>query len=64
MGKRYEQHSDMCGCERCAAQADKENPTHVFDAVEDPEVYECGCEIWRGCDCWDYDPGYDLEDEE
>lgn len=50
MGKRYVQHSDMCGCERCAAQWETENPQPVFDAIEDPDYLDCGCE--RGyCDC-------------
>lgn len=51
MGKRYVQHSDMCGCERCAAQADREYPRPVYDVVEDPEILDCGCSVWRGCDC-------------
>ena len=54
MGKRYIQHSDLCGCERCAIQADRENPQPVFDAVDDPSVMDCGCDVNRGCDCWDY----------
>lgn len=55
MGRRYVQHSDMCGCERCAIQGDRENPQPVFDSVEDPEIMDCGCDVWRGCDCamWD-----------
>jgi hypothetical protein len=64
MGKRYVQHSDMCGCERCAVQWDRENPLPVFDAVDDPDVLDCGCDAWRGCDCYDYDPGYDGPDED
>lgn len=57
MGKSYVQHSDMCGCERCAIQADNDNPRPVFDAVDDPEIMDCGCSYWRGCDCamWDGD---------
>lgn len=51
MGKRWVQHSDMCGCERCAAQADREIPSPVFDQIEDPEVMDCGCDVYRGCDC-------------
>lgn len=55
MGIRYEQHSDMCGCSRCAAQADRENPQPVYDKVNDPEIMDCGCPYYRGCDCayWD-----------
>lgn len=51
MGKNYRQHSDMCGCERCALQADRENPASVFDEYEDSEIMDCGCNVWRGCDC-------------
>ena len=55
MGKRYEQHSDMCGCERCARQAESESPRPIFDVVDDPDVRDCGCPYWRSCDCdfWD-----------
>jgi len=62
MGKVYVPHSDMCGCERCAIQADKEYPSQVYDVVEDPDVLDCGCDTWRGCNCaqWDDYP----EDEE
>lgn len=57
MGIRYEPHSDMCGCERCAIQSDNEHPRQVFDKIEDPEIMDCGCSVWRGCDCafWDYE---------
>jgi hypothetical protein len=51
MGKRYVEHSDMCGCERCAREWERETPGQVFDCVEDPNVLECGCDAWRGCDC-------------
>lgn len=61
MGKRYIEHSDICGCERCAAEGDREHPGRVFDCVEDPNVLDCGCEGWRGCDCNNYDD-YDDED--
>jgi hypothetical protein len=27
----------------------------VFDAVEDPDVLDCGCDAWRGCDCCAYE---------
>lgn len=55
MGISYIQHSDMCGCERCAAQADCEEPRPVFDKVEDPDVRDCGCSVWDTCRCdmWD-----------
>lgn len=56
MGKRYEQHSDMCGCERCALQYEREFPQPVFDVVEDPDILDCGCSAWRGCTCYDYEP--------
>lgn len=59
MGKRYIEHSDMCGCERCAVQWERENPGKVFDEVEDPDILDCGCDAWRGCDCYDYDPSDD-----
>lgn len=61
MGKRYVQHSDLCGCERCAVQAERENPQPVFDVIEDPEVMDCGCDAWRGCTCYDY-PDWDWDD--
>jgi hypothetical protein len=61
MGKRYEEHSDMCGCERCARQADRENPRPVYDVIEDEDVLDCGCSAFRGCDCdqWDFGGGED-----
>ena len=54
MGVRYEPHSDLCGCERCAIQADQENPQQVFDRIEDPDYLNCGCHR-NSCDCarWD-----------
>lgn len=51
MGKRYVQHSYLCGCVRCAAEWDRENPGPVYDVVEDPTILDCGCPAWRGCDC-------------
>lgn len=62
MGKRYVQHSDLCGCERCAIQADREHPQPVFDAVDDPDILDCGCHASRGCECDFYDD-YDDFDE-
>ena len=61
MGKKYIPHSDMCGCERCAAQADNEVPRQVFDVIEDVDFLNCGCPISDGCGCtgwddWDYEP--------
>lgn len=55
MGKRYIEHSDLCGCERCAAEWERESPGKVYGCVEDPDFLDCGCEAWRGCDCYDYD---------
>lgn len=55
MGKRYIPHSDLCGCSRCAAQGDTENPQQVFDVVEDPEILDCGCDRFHGCRCDDYE---------
>lgn len=54
MGTRYEQHSDMCGCERCALQYETDHPQPVFDSVEDPDYLGCGCHANR-CDCAYYD---------
>lgn len=51
MGIEYIQHSDMCGCERCALQADRDNSSPVYDKVENPEIMDCGCSVWRSCDC-------------
>lgn len=54
IGKRYIEHSDMCGCERCARQWDRENPGRVFDVIEDPNVCSyCGDEGGGFCRCWD-----------
>lgn len=61
MGKRYVQHSDMCGCERCAREWDHENPHPVFDVVDDPDILDCGCEPGY-CRCWDDDGRYDEPD--
>lgn len=63
MGKKYVQHSDLCGCERCARQWDTENPRPVFDAVEDPDILDCGCELGY-CTCWDDDGYYDEPDDD
>lgn len=62
MGKRYIQHDTMCGCERCARAWECDTPSPVFEVEEDPEILECGCSVWNGCDCarWDgddYDDG-------
>lgn len=62
MGKRYIQHSDMCGCERCALEWETENPRPVFDVVDDPDILDCGCSRDRGCTCYDYYPK-DCDDE-
>lgn len=51
-------HSDMCGCERCARAYECDVPYTVYDHVEDPDILECGCSAWRGCDCQDYDDEY------
>lgn len=58
MGKRYVPHSDMCGCDRCAKSFECDNPYQVFDEIDDPEIMDCGCSVWRGCDC-----PYDGEDD-
>lgn len=57
MGKRYVLHSDMCGCERCAIQAERDNPQPVYDEIEDEDVLECGCHFTCTCD-------YDMPDED
>lgn len=36
MGIRYEAHSDLCGCDRCAKQYETAHPQQVFDRIEDP----------------------------
>lgn len=59
MGKKFVQHEDMCGCERCAAAWDSENPRPVFDMVEDPNTLDCGCSAWSGCNCYDYEDNGD-----
>ena len=55
MGIRYEFHSDMCGCERCAREAERENPQRVCEEIEDPNVLDCGCSAWSHCNCAMYD---------
>lgn len=62
MGKRYIEHSDMCGCERCAVEWERENPSRVWDEISDPDYFDCGCAKWRGCDCAAYDYADDYED--
>lgn len=42
MGKRYEQHSDLCGCSRCAAKADRDDHSPTFDIIDDPSYCDCG----------------------
>lgn len=63
MGKVSVPHSDMCGCERCAAQADREHPQQVYDVADDPDVLDCGCSAISGCRCWDDDFSDDYDDE-
>ncbi len=64
MGKIAVPHSDLCGCERCAAQWDREVSGKVYDMVEDPDTLDCGCSAIYGCTCWD-DPYEDsLEPDE
>ena len=64
MGKIAVPHSDLCGCERCAAQWDREHPGQVYDMVEDPDTLDCGCSAISGCSCWDDDPYDDIMDDE
>lgn len=68
MGKRYIQHSDTCGCERCARVMDLDDSgngrAQVWDCVEDPDILDCGCDAWRGCDCYNYDDCGDDYDED
>lgn len=62
MGKVYQQHDDMCGCSRCARAFELDDgPRPVFDVVDDPEVRDCGCPLWRSCDCDDF-PDFDGEE--
>lgn len=56
MGKRYEQHSDLCGCSRCALEAESDNPRPVFDIVEDDTIDD---ELDG-----DYDDDYDDPEED
>lgn len=58
MGKKFIEHSGMCGCERCAVQWDREHPSPVFDIVDDPDTLDCGCSAWGDCRC------YEFEDDE
>lgn len=61
MGKRYKKHSDMCGCSRCAVQAERENPQPVYDEIEDDDILDCGCSVWSNCNC-EYYQCLDAED--
>lgn len=58
MGKRWIEHSDMCGCERCAVQFEREMPSRVYDCVEDPDYLDCGCSVYSNCLCAMYDDDY------
>ena len=62
MGLRYDQHSDLCGCDRCARQWETDSPRPVFDAVEDPDILDCGRHALDRCRCDDFDPGDYLGD--
>lgn len=64
MGKRYVQHSDLCGCERCALQYEREHPQPVFDVVDDPDTLDCGCSAHTGCNCAQWDFGDDYGDDD
>lgn len=46
MAKDYIRHDELCGCERCARQADSDNPQPVYDVIDNPELKECGCHVW------------------
>lgn len=58
MGIRYIEHSDMCGCNRCARAWEYETPYRVYDKIDDPNILECGCDKYLGCDC-DYWESFD-----
>jgi len=51
MGIRYIQHDGLCGCSRCAAQAERDSPQPVWDSVEDSNYLDCGCHIYDRCTC-------------
>lgn len=56
MAKEYVLHSELCGCERCAALADSENPRPAGEWVENPDLRPCGyCYVWSTCTCDDGD---------
>lgn len=63
MGFRYVAHSDMCGCERCAREWERENPSQVWDKVEDLDYLSCGCHASH-CDCDDWQDYGDYEEED
>lgn len=60
MGKRYEPHEDMCGCERCAREWEREDgPRQVFDVIDDPQLCN-GCDEYpENCRCWDDNGDFD-----
>ena len=64
MGKRYKQHSDMCGCSRCAAKADRGDFSPTFDVIDDPNMCDCGA--FERCDgsCMDDGPYRDDDEPE
>ena len=52
MAKEYILHDELCGCERCAKQAESDNPRRVGDWVENPDLRECGCcYVWTSDYC-------------
>lgn len=62
MGRAFQYHSELCGCERCAKEWDKEHPRRVYDIVDDPNVLDCGCSAIAGCNCWEFDhPDYEED---
>lgn len=50
---RYIEHSDMCGCERCALKFEAGIKTLTFDVVDDDNYKDCGCPIDSHCSCDD-----------
>ncbi|UTC29988.1 hypothetical protein STASHLEY_00540 [Brevundimonas phage vB_BpoS-StAshley] len=55
MGKKYIEHSDLCGCNTCAIKADNGDESKTFTVEEDPDYLDCGCSVWSNCDCAAYD---------
>lgn len=63
MGFRLVEHSDMCGCERCAAAYEHDQPMKVFDRIEDANWCTYCQRPLDACVCA-YEDEYDYDDDD